>query len=91
MLEVQSKTEQEPVDGDETEDDDTEPQVDVQLLILICLLSNDSKAHRKAISLAQQWLTVSPKSNLNPLPYVIQFLLNSFFNLMFSVFAGTIS
>ncbi|XP_034245235.1 neuroblastoma-amplified sequence-like isoform X2 [Thrips palmi] len=58
LSEVQSKTEQASNDGDETEDDDTEPQVDVQLLILICLLSNDSKAHRKAVSLAQQWLTV---------------------------------
>lgn len=58
LTEAQSKPEEHVDEGDETEDEDMESPVDVQLLILVCLLHDDLKAHRKVISLAQQQLMV---------------------------------
>ncbi|XP_026284757.1 NBAS subunit of NRZ tethering complex isoform X1 [Frankliniella occidentalis] len=45
-------------DNDEDDDGDTDARTDVQLLILICLLSEDPKAHRRAVALSQQQLMV---------------------------------
>lgn len=65
LTEVQRKSEEQSDDEEENEDDDCETQVDVQLLILICLLHDDSRAHRKAVSLAQQHLMVSYEESLS--------------------------
>lgn len=59
LSEVQSKSEDSTSDDDENEDDDSDHKIDVQLLILVCLLCDDKKAHRKAVSLAQKDLMVS--------------------------------
>ncbi|KAK3925364.1 Neuroblastoma-amplified sequence [Frankliniella fusca] len=74
LSEVQKKSEQhagkdeenqDEGEDDEKEDDsdgddegETDAKIDVQLLILICLLSEDPKAHIRAVALSQQQLMV---------------------------------